>query len=86
MLQSPLLSITAGLLSMDAALGTSVFVANNAHEIASFLRLQENKIRIFEERRPPTTNVPSNNFQLALPKNDEPDNRGGGSGNGSSLL
>ena len=44
MLQSPLLSIAAGLISMDAALGTSIFVANNGQEIAEFLRLQEGKM------------------------------------------
>lgn len=48
MLQSPLLSVAAGLLSVDAALGTSIFVSNNAHEIAQFLRLQEGKVRIYE--------------------------------------
>ena len=55
---SPLMGIAAGVLSLDAILGTSIFVAHNAHEIANFLRMQETKIQIFEERRGQTY-VPS---------------------------
>ena len=50
-LQSPLLSVAAGLLSLDAALGTSIFVANNLHDIARFLRLQERKMGTIQFRR-----------------------------------